>query len=164
MVRPIPAAVAGRQDREGENVRISWAIFGYIWIFEKIALEIYLEIWQDIIGDLWRSFWISLGIKGDVRISLEILRGDVIGYQLDNWRLSLLDIMWICKDIKRISYGYISWWDVLVGDQLDILGYLRISWLDIFLWRCRQRISRISKDIHRYPSTFFHLQPYPKRS
>jgi hypothetical protein len=65
-----------------------------------------------------------LDIKGYIRISLDISVTDsvgyLIGYQLDNQRISLMDIMWINMDIIRISSGYLPW-------RCDwiYMGYLR---------------------------------------
>jgi hypothetical protein len=51
----------------------------------------------------------SLDIKGYIRISLDIFVGYLIGYHLDNQRISLIDIMRINMDINRIFSGYLLW-------------------------------------------------------
>ena len=99
--------MAGWLDREGENERSSWEIFGYFWRFEKISLEIYLEIRQDIIGDLSRSLlditWISM---------------ERIGVLWRYWLDIRLEIIWISKEIFFWrSLGY-------QGDLKEILGDL----------------------------------------
>jgi hypothetical protein len=47
----------------------------------------------------------SLDIKGYLRISLDVFVGYLIGYHLENQRISLIDITWINMDINRISSG-----------------------------------------------------------
>ena len=57
-----------------------------------------------------------MDIKGDIRRSLEIFIGYLIGYYLDKLKISFLEIMWICQDIK----GYHV--DILLGDVIGDRG------------------------------------------
>ena len=100
---PAPAAVAGRQDREDENERISLDIFGYH--LENWVRYLTRHLWR-FCGDLyWRSLGYLKDIHGYLWISLLDLRLDII------W-ISKGDLCWIsCGYVrfKRISFGYLLW-------------------------------------------------------
>jgi hypothetical protein len=61
-----------------------------------------------------------LDIKGYIRIFWDIFVGYLIGYHLDNQRISFIEIVWINMDIYRISSGYLPW----ICDRI-YMGYLR---------------------------------------
>ena len=106
-VGSIPAAVAGGSDRGDE---IWMDSFGYLmdirWIYVDIYWISFLDIQLDNIWILTGYLkWISDGYQ---RICLGYHIWRLIGYQLDTFWISVLDIRWIFMDILWIQYGYLN--------------------------------------------------------